>query len=263
MRRRGRIGAWKTRGMTATERPVAVVTGASSGIGAASARRLAADGFEVICAARRLDRVEALAKEIDGRTIKCDVTSAEDVAALARAVGDRLDVLVNNAGGAFGFEPVAEADLDAWRRMYEVNVIGVAAVTKALLPALIAGHGQIIVMGSTAGQVAYEGGGGYVAAKHAVKAVVDTLRLELYDQPVRVSEIAPGMVRSEGFALTRFEGDQAKADAVYAGVAEPLTSEDIAEIVAWVASRPPHVNIDRLTVRPRAQAAQHKVHRVF
>jgi NADP-dependent 3-hydroxy acid dehydrogenase YdfG len=249
--------------MTATERPVAVVTGASSGIGAASARRLAADGFEVICAARRLDRIERLAKEIDGRAVKCDVTSADDVAALAGVVGGRLEVLLNNAGGAFGFEPVAEADLDAWRRMYEVNVIGVAAVTKALLPALIASHGQIIVMGSTAGQVAYEGGGGYVAAKHAVKAVVDTLRLELYDQPVRVSEIAPGMVRSEGFALTRFEGDQAKADAVYAGVAEPLTSEDIAEIVAWVASRPPHVNIDRLTVRPRAQAAQHKVHRVF
>jgi NADP-dependent 3-hydroxy acid dehydrogenase YdfG len=146
--------------------------------------------------------------------------------------------------------------------MYEVNVIGVAAVTKSLLPALIASGGQIIVMGSTAGQVAYEGGGGYVAAKHAAKAVVDTLRLELYDQPVRVCEIAPGMVKSEGFALTRFEGDQAKADAVYAGVAEPLTSDDIADIVAWVATRPAHVNIDRLTVRPRAQAAQHKVHRV-
>jgi NADP-dependent 3-hydroxy acid dehydrogenase YdfG len=249
--------------MTATARPVAVVTGASSGIGAASARRLAADGFEVICAARRLDRVEALAKEIHGRAIRCDVTSAEDVAALAAEAGDKVDLLLNNAGGAFGFEPIAEADLDAWRRMYEVNVIGVAAVTKSLLPALIAGHGQIIVIGSTAGQVAYEGGGGYVAAKHAVKAVVDTLRLELFDQPVRVSEIAPGMVRSEGFALTRFDGDQAKAEAVYAGVAEPLTSEDIADIVAWVASRPPHVNIDRLTVRPRAQAAQHKVHRVY
>jgi NADP-dependent 3-hydroxy acid dehydrogenase YdfG len=249
--------------MTATARPVAVVTGASSGIGAASARRLAADGFEVICAARRLDRVEALAKEINGRAIRCDVTSSDDVAALAAEAGDKVDLLVNNAGGAFGFEPIAEADLDAWRRMYEVNVIGVAAVTKSLLPALIAGHGQIIVIGSTAGQVAYEGGGGYVAAKHAVKAVVDTLRLELYDQPVRISEIAPGMVRSEGFALTRFEGDKAKADAVYAGVAEPLTSEDIADIVAWVASRPPHVNIDRLTVRPRAQAAQHKVHRVY
>jgi NADP-dependent 3-hydroxy acid dehydrogenase YdfG len=249
--------------MNATARPVAVVTGASSGIGAASARRLAADGFEVICAARRLDRVEALAKEINGRAIRCDVTSADDVAALAAEAGDKVDLLVNNAGGAFGFEPISDADLDAWRQMYEVNVIGVAAVTKSLLPALIAGRGQIIVIGSTAGQVAYEGGGGYVAAKHAVKAVVDTLRLELYDQPVRISEIAPGMVRSEGFALTRFEGDQAKADAVYAGVAEPLTSEDIADIVAWVASRPPHVNIDRLTVRPRAQAAQHKVHRVY
>ncbi|MGY4773130.1 SDR family NAD(P)-dependent oxidoreductase [Kribbella sp. CWNU-51] len=245
-----------------SDRPLAVVTGASSGIGAASARYLAREGFEVICAARRLDRIEALAKEIDGRAVRCDVTSADDVAALAAAVGDRLAVLVNNAGGAFGFEPVAEADLDAWRQMFEVNVIGVAAVTKSLLPALIAGHGTIIVMGSTAGQVAYEGGGGYVAAKHGAKAVVDTLRLELFDQPVRVCEIAPGMVRSEGFALTRFDGDQAKADAVYAGVAEPLTADDIADIVAWIATRPSHVNIDRLTVRPRAQAAQHKVHRV-
>jgi NADP-dependent 3-hydroxy acid dehydrogenase YdfG len=245
-----------------SDRPLAVVTGASSGIGAASARYLARAGFEVICAARRLDRVEALAKEIDGRAVRCDVTSADDVAALTDAVGGELQVLVNNAGGAFGFEPVAEADLDAWRQMYEVNVIGVAAVTKSLLPALIAGRGTIIVMGSTAGQVAYEGGGGYVAAKHGAKAVVDTLRLELYDQPVRVCEIAPGMVRSEGFALTRFGGDQAKADAVYAGVTEPLTSDDIADIVAWIATRPPHVNIDRITVRPRAQAAQHKVHRV-
>ncbi|MET9314516.1 SDR family NAD(P)-dependent oxidoreductase [Kribbella sp. NPDC003505] len=244
-----------------SERPLAVVTGASSGIGAASARYLAREGFEVICAARRLDRIEALAKEIDGRAVRCDVTSADDVAALTAAVGDELQVLVNNAGGAFGLEPVAEADLDAWRRMYEVNVIAVAAITKSLLPALIAGRGTIIVMGSTAGQVAYEGGGGYVAAKHGAKAVVDTLRLELYDQPVRVSEIAPGMVRSEGFALTRFGGDQSKADAVYAGVREPLTSEDVADIVAWIATRPAHVNIDRITVRPRAQAAQHKVFR--
>ena len=244
-----------------SERPLAVVTGASSGIGAASARYLAREGFEVICAARRLDRIEALAKEIDGRAVQCDVTSADDVAALAAAVGDELQVLVNNAGGAFGFEPVAEADLDAWRRMYEVNVIAVAAVTKSLLPALIAGRGTIIVMGSTAGQVAYEGGGGYVAAKHGAKAVVDTLRLELWDQPVRVTEIAPGMVQSEGFALTRFGGDQAKADAVYAGVREPLTADDIADIVTYVATRPAHVNLDRITVRPRAQAAQHKVFR--
>jgi NADP-dependent 3-hydroxy acid dehydrogenase YdfG len=244
-----------------SERPLAVVTGASSGIGAASARYLARAGFEVICAARRLDRIEALAKEIDGRAVQCDVTSAEDVAALTAAVGDQLQVLVNNAGGAFGFEPVAEADLDAWRRMFEVNVIGVAAVTKSLLPALVAGRGTIIVMGSTAGQVAYEGGGGYVAAKHGAKAVVDTLRLELWDQPVRVTEIAPGMVQSEGFALTRFGGDQAKADAVYAGVREPLTADDIADIVTYVATRPAHVNLDRITVRPRAQAAQHKVFR--
>jgi NADP-dependent 3-hydroxy acid dehydrogenase YdfG len=217
----------------------------------------------VVCAARRADRIEALAAEIDGRAVVCDVTSQHDVSALAAAVGERCDLLVNNAGGAFGADPVAQADLDQWRAMYEVNVIGTVAVTKALLPTLVASQGQIVVMGSTAGQVAYEGGGGYVAAKSALRLVVDTLRLELWDQPVRVCEIAPGMVRSEGFALTRFSGDQAKADAVYAGVAEPLTSEDIADCVAWVATRPSHVNIDRMTVRPRAQAAQHKVHRVF
>ncbi len=242
---------------------MAVVTGASSGIGAATARRLAAQGFEVICAARRADRIDSLAAEIDGRAVRCDVTSATDVASLADQVGGRCDLLVNNAGGALGADPVAEADLDQWRSMYEVNVIGVVAVTKALLPAIVASEGQIVVIGSTAGQVAYEGGGGYVAAKFAAHSLVDTLRLELWDRPVRVCEIAPGMVRSEGFALTRFDGDRARADAVYAGVAEPLTSEDIADCVVWVATRPPHVNIDRMTVRPRAQAANHKVHRVF
>jgi NADP-dependent 3-hydroxy acid dehydrogenase YdfG len=252
-----------TRPASEATRPVAVVTGASSGIGAATARRLASEGFEVVCAARRVDRIVALAAEIGGRAVRCDVTSATDVASLAADVGGRCDLLVNNAGGALGAEPVAESNLEHWRTMYEVNVIGVVAVTKALLPALIASEGQIVVMGSTAGQVAYEGGGGYVAAKFAVHSVVDTLRLELWDRPVRVCEIAPGMVRSEGFALTRFGGDQAKADAVYAGVAEPLTSEDIAECVAWVATRPSHVNIDRMTVRPRAQAANHKVHRVL
>jgi NADP-dependent 3-hydroxy acid dehydrogenase YdfG len=249
--------------VTETKRPVAVVTGASGGIGAATARALAAEGFEVVCAARRADRIEALAEEIEGRAVVCDVTSADDVAGLAELVGQRCDLLVNNAGGALGADPVAESDLAQWRTMYEVNVIGVVAVTKALLPALVASQGQIITMGSTAGQVAYEGGGGYCAAKFAVHSVVDTLRLELWDQPVRVCEIAPGMVASEGFALTRFEGDQTKADAVYAGVAEPLTAKDIADCVAWVATRPSHVNIDRMTVRPRAQAAQHKVHRVF
>ncbi len=242
--------------------PVAVVTGASSGIGAATARKLAEAGFEVVCAARRADRIEALAKEIGGRAVTCDVTADDDVAALAREVGDRCTLLVNNAGGAFGLDPVAEADLDDWQAMFDVNVLGTVRVTKALLPALIAsGAGQVVVVGSTAGEVAYEGGGGYNAAKFAERAVVDALRLELYDQPVRVCDIAPGMVKTEEFSLVRLGGDQERAEAVYAGVDQPLSAEDIADCITWMATRPAHVNIDRLTVRPRAQAAQHKVHR--
>ncbi|GAA4078409.1 SDR family NAD(P)-dependent oxidoreductase [Nocardioides kongjuensis] len=242
---------------------LAVVTGASSGIGAATARHLAREGFEVVCAARRADRIEALAAEIGGRAVVCDVTSAESVAGLAAAVGPRLDVLVNNAGGAFGLSPVAEADADEWRRMYDVNVLGLMQVTKALLPALVAsGAGVIVNVGSTAGRIAYEGGAGYTAAKHGTKVVTETLRLELFDQPVRVCEVAPGMVRTDEFALTRFGGDQARADAVYAGVAEPLVADDVADAITWVATRPPHVNIDELVIKPRAQAAAHKVHRV-
>jgi NADP-dependent 3-hydroxy acid dehydrogenase YdfG len=240
----------------------AVVTGASSGIGAATARRLAAAGYHVYCAARRRDRIEALAAEIGGTPVECDVTSEPSVAALADVVGERLDLLVNNAGGAFGSSPVSEADSDDWRRMYEVNVIGLMQVTRALLPALVrSGAGAIINVGSTAGRVAYEGGGGYTAAKHGTQVVTETLRLELWDQPVRVMEIAPGMVKTDEFALVRFGGDQAKADAVYAGVAEPLTADDIADAIGWMATRPPHVNVDELVIRPRAQAAQHKVHR--
>jgi NADP-dependent 3-hydroxy acid dehydrogenase YdfG len=241
----------------------AVVTGASSGIGAATARHLAAEGFHVFCAARREDRVTALAAELKGTAVRCDVTSEDDVAALAERVGPRLDVLVNNAGGAYGSSPVAEADADEWRRMYEVNVVGLMQVTRALLPALVAsGAGVILNVGSTAGRVAYEGGGGYTAAKHGTKVVSETLRLELFDQPVRVCEIAPGMVKTDEFAVTRFAGDREKAEAVYAGVAEPLTADDIADAITWMVTRPPHVNIDELVIRPRAQAAQHKVHRV-
>ncbi|MGN6575027.1 MAG: SDR family NAD(P)-dependent oxidoreductase [Nocardioides sp.] len=240
----------------------AVVTGASSGIGAATARRLAAEGFHVFCAARREDRVAALAEEIGGTAVRCDVTSADEVAALAERVGDRLDVLVNNAGGAFGADPVASAKAEDWRAMYEVNVIGLVQVTQALLPALIAsGAGVIVNLGSTAGRIAYEGGGGYTAAKHGTQVVTETLRLELYDQPVRICEIAPGMVKTEEFSVKRFGGDQERAESVYAGVAEPLVAEDIADAVAWVVTRPAHVNIDELVIRPRAQAAQHKVHR--
>ena len=241
----------------------AVVTGASSGIGAATARSLAAAGFQVYCAARRSERLAALAAEIGGTPVTCDVTSESDVAALAALVGARLDVLVNNAGGAFGASPVAEADTDDWRRMYDVNVLGLVRVTQALLPALVAtGAGVILNVGSTAGRVAYEGGGGYTAAKHGTQVVTETLRLELYDQPVRVCEIAPGMVRTDEFALVRFDGDQEKADRVYEGVAEPLVAEDVADAITWMVTRPPHVNIDSLVIKPRAQAAQHKVHRV-
>jgi NADP-dependent 3-hydroxy acid dehydrogenase YdfG len=242
---------------------IALVTGASSGIGAATARRLAAEGFLVHCAARRAERIEALAAEIDGVATVCDVTDPASVAALAERVGGELHVLVNNAGGAAGADPVATADPDDWTQMFDVNVLGTLHVTQALLPALRAsGDGLIVNVGSTAGRVVYEGGGGYTAAKHALKALTGTLRLELSGEPIRITEIAPGMVRTDEFALNRFGGDQDKADAVYAGVAEPLVADDIADIIGWVATRPSHVDLDEIVVRPRAQAAQHKVHRV-
>jgi NADP-dependent 3-hydroxy acid dehydrogenase YdfG len=244
------------------QRRIAVVTGASSGIGEATARALAAEGYRVICAARRRELIDTLANDIDGAAVACDVTSEDDVRALASEVGRSLDVLVNNAGGAFGADTVAEARTDDWRRMYEVNVIGTLNVTRELMPALIAsGDGVLVNMGSTAGRIAYEGGGGYTAAKHAIAVMTETLRLELVGQPVRITEIAPGMVKTEGFGLGRYRGDEAQRDAIYAGVREPLTATDIAEIVAWVVTRPSHVNIDLLVVRPRAQASQTKIHR--
>lgn len=244
-----------------TTHRTAVVTGASSGIGAATARLLAAQGFDVLCAARRQERVAALAEQIGGRALACDVTSADDVARLADEVGPSLDVLVNNAGGAFGLDPVREADPEDWQRMYEVNVLGTQQVTQALLPALIAARGAVVFVTSTAAEVAYEGGAGYCGAKAAERMLVGALRLELFDQPVRITEISPGMVHTDEFSLTRFGGDQAKADAVYAGVPDPLTADDVAEAITWMVTRPAHVNIDRMTIRPVAQAAQHKVFR--
>jgi NADP-dependent 3-hydroxy acid dehydrogenase YdfG len=247
------------------DRNLAVVTGASSGIGAATARRLVTEGFHVVTAARRVDRLEALAEETGNATpVVCDVTdqaSVDRLAATVASIGGTLRLLVNNAGGARGMDPVASGSVDDWQWMYDVNVLGTLRVTQALLPALEAGGaGTIVTIGSTAAFVVYEGGGGYTAAKHAQNALVGTLRLEIVGKPVRVIEIDPGMVRTEEFALKRF-GDQERADAVYAGVREPLTADDIADCVAWCATRPPHVNIDRLVVRPIAQAAQHKVHR--
>jgi NADP-dependent 3-hydroxy acid dehydrogenase YdfG len=255
-----------------SENPIAVVTGASSGIGAATARRLAAEGFHVVAAARRTDRLTELTDEIAeaggvASAVPTDVTRDDSVAALAAAtdaLGGRVELLVHIAGGAHGADPVAGSAVEDWQWMFDVNVLGVLRVTKALLPALIAsGRGTVIVMGSTAGHIVYEGGGGYTAAKHAVTALTGTLRLELSGQPVRVIEIDPGMVRTDEFALIRFDGDEARAAAVYAGVAEPLVADDIADCVAWCATRPHHVNVDKLVVRPLAQAAQHKVHRVL
>ncbi|MEU8358113.1 SDR family NAD(P)-dependent oxidoreductase [Nonomuraea sp. NPDC048882] len=244
-------------------RKTAVVTGASSGIGEATARRLAAEGYDVVAGARRRERLEKLAAETPSiRPVTLDVTSQESVDALAASL-ERCDVLVNNAGGAYGLEPVAEGRLDDWQRMYDVNVLGSLRVTQALLPRLVeSGDGVLVMLTSTAAFDAYEGGGGYVAAKHAQRTMAETLRLELVGKPVRIVEIAPGMVRTEGFAVTRFRGDEATAARVYAGVPDPLTAGDVADAIAWAVTRPAHVNIDRMVIRPRAQAAQHKVHRV-
>ncbi|MFI2370418.1 SDR family NAD(P)-dependent oxidoreductase [Streptomyces sp. NPDC018833] len=252
--------------MTTARTPVAVVTGASSGIGAATARQLAAAGHHVLLTARRKDRIEALAAEITAAGHQAtahalDVTDRPAVDSFAASL-DRCDVLVNNAGGALGADPVATADPADWRRMYEVNVIGTLNLTQALLPALTAsGDGTVVVLSSTAGLATYEGGGGYVAAKHGAHVLAETLRLEIVGTPVRVIEIAPGMVRTEEFATTRFRGDTEKAAKVYAGVPEPLTADDVADTITWAVTRPSHVNIDLLVVRPRAQASNFKIHR--
>ncbi|GIH75986.1 SDR family oxidoreductase [Planobispora longispora] len=241
----------------------AVVTGASSGIGEATARRLAAEGFDVIAAARRRDRLDELAAEVPGiRPVILDVTSQESVEELASGL-DRCDVLVNNAGGAIGLEPVATGKVADWQRMYDVNVLGSLRVTQALLPRLIAsGDGVLVMLTSVAGLVSYEGGGGYNAAKHAQTSMTEVLRLELCGEPVRIVEIAPGMVHTEEFSLNRFRGDADRAAKIYQGVPDPLSADDVADAISWCVTRPAHVNIDRLVIRPRAQAAQHKIHRV-
>jgi NADP-dependent 3-hydroxy acid dehydrogenase YdfG len=243
-------------------RGIAVVTGASSGIGAATARRLAAEGYEVVAAARRRERLDELAASVPAiSAVTLDVTSAESVAELAASLDD-IAVLVNNAGGALGVEPIERADPADWRQMYETNVIGVLRVTQALLPALERGAGgHIVVTGSIAGHLVYEGGAGYTAAKHGATAVVETLRLELNGRPVRVTEVAPGMVHTEEFSLVRLRGDQTAADRVYEGVKNPLTADDIADCIAFAVTRPAHVNIDLLVVKPLAQAAPYKVAR--
>jgi NADP-dependent 3-hydroxy acid dehydrogenase YdfG len=244
--------------MSETSR-VALVTGASSGIGAATVRSLAAAGFEVVAAARRIERCEEVAHEVGGRAMQLDVADPDSVAGLAESVPE-VSVVVNNAGGALGLESVAEADEENWRQMWETNVMGVMRVTKVLLPALErSGDGHIVVVGSVAGVEVYPGGGGYTAAKHAANAVTRSLRLELLGKPIRVSEVAPGMVETE-FSLVRFEGDEERAAKVYEGT-KPLSAEDVADAIAYVVTRPPHVDIDYLSIKPTDQATARDVHR--
>lgn len=235
-----------------------MITGASSGIGEATARRLSTDGYAVVVGARRLDRLEKLASELGGTALHLDVRDSASVDAFAARI-PRASVLVNNAGGAFGLEPVAELNEDHWRAMWETNVLGLGLVTRALLPALRAsGQGHIVNIGSIAGIEVYKGGAGYTGVKHAVRAISQTLRLELLGEPIRITEIDPGAVETE-FSVVRLGSEEAAAK-VYEGF-QPLVAEDIAECVAWVVSRPPHVNVDQIVVRPLAQATAQLVHR--
>ena len=236
----------------------ALVTGASSGIGAATARRLADGGWTVVAAARRLDRLEELAAESPGvRPQSLDVTDPRSVQALVEAV-PQCDLVVANAGVAYDLSPIAEGDAETWARTYDVNVLGTVRTVQAMLPVLEAARGHVVLTGSTARRWIYEGGASYVAAKHALTALRETLRLEVVERGVRVSEVAPGMVHTEEFSLQRFGGDEERAAAVYQGV-EALTSEDVADAVVWIASRPAHVNIDLVQLTPQQQAGVGKV----
>lgn len=242
----------------------ALVTGASSGIGAATARALAEQGFSVVATARRGDRLEKLAASSPLITpFIADLTIQDDVDRLAEFCIDRkVEVLVNSAGGAFDAATVLEGDPEIWRKTYDLNVIATLRVTKAITPLMInRGRGHIVILSSTAGHRAYENGGSYVAAKFAERSVAHTLRLELNGLPIRITEIAPGMVKTDEFALNRFGGDSDKAAKVYEGVAEPLTAEDVAESIRWSVMLPEHFNVDSMIMRPVAQAANHKVHR--
>jgi NADP-dependent 3-hydroxy acid dehydrogenase YdfG len=243
----------------------AVVTGASSGIGAATVRRLAADGWDVVATARRTERLQELAAETGADIVAADLTRADDVERLRAFVGEAgADTLINNAGGAIGLDTVEAGSIDDWQRMFDINVLATKRVIEALLPLLRSGAtaahpASIVSVTSTAGHEVYEKGGGYNAAKFAEAALTKVLRLELAGEPIRVIEVSPGMVQTEEFALVRFKGDQQRADATYEGVENPLTAVDIADIIAYTLTVPPHVNIDHVVVRPVAQAAAHKL----
>jgi NADP-dependent 3-hydroxy acid dehydrogenase YdfG len=245
---------------------VALVTGASSGIGAATVKSLVADGYSVIATARRKDRLEALAAELNGVEIfPADLTVATDIDTLSKFCEDKsVELLVNCAGGAFDAATVLDGDPQVWAKTYEVNVIATLRITQAITPQMIKrGKGHIVIVSSTAGHRAYENGGSYVAAKFAETSLAHTLRLELNGTPIRITEIAPGMVKTDEFAVNRFSGDAAKAAKVYEGVDSPLTAEDVAESIRWSVSLPEHFNVDSMVIRPVAQAANHKVHRTL
>lgn len=241
----------------------AVVTGATTGIGEAIAKALAADGFDVIATGRREERLKALAEQIGCSYIAADLSTDDGVDAVATFAlnGGPVDVLVNNAGGALGVDPVLEGKLDEWRRMYEINVIMTLALTQKLVPQMRERGGDVVFISSTAGHAPYPGGAGYTAAKHAERLIPQTLRLELCGDPVRIIDIAPGMVKTEGFSLNRLHGDAEAAEQVYAGVEAPLVAEDVAEAVRWAVSLPSHVNIDSLVIRPVAQASNTQIAR--
>ena len=235
--------------------PIAVITGASSGIGAATAIALGRHGYKVVVGARRLERLERVTGE-EGVALRLDVTDEQSVKEFVREVARRfghIDVLINNAGGALGLNPVAQAVDDEWIGMWKTNVLGLMWMTRACLPLLRkARHGHIVNIGSIAGFETYKGGAGYTAVKHAVRAITKTLRLELNGEPIRVTEIAPGLVETE-FSVVRFHGDRKTAKTVYEGL-KPLTAEDIADCILFAVTRPPHVDIDEIVVRPVAQA---------
>ena len=245
-------------------REYAVITGASSGIGAATATLLAENGYHVIAGARRKDRLDALAESNENiEAVELDVTDQSSVAALASQLrGKPVAVLINCAGGAFDAASVADADPEIWKKTFDVNVVGSVRMVKAITPLMSAhGRGHIVIISSTAGHRSYENGGSYVAAKFAETSLVETLRLELNGQPIRVTEIAPGMVKTDEFAKVRFNGDVDRAAKVYEGVTRPLTAADVAESIRWSVMLPDHFNVDSMTIRPIAQAAQHKVYR--
>lgn len=235
---------------------IAVVTGASSGIGEATCHALAGAGFHIVAGARRRERLEAVAAATHGEALPLDVADPASIDAFVREVDarhGRIDVLVNNAGLAAGLSSVAEGQDPDWVQMMETNVLGLLRMTRACLPLLRrAPSGHIVNLGSVAGFEVYAGGAGYTASKHAVRAISRTIRLELVGEPIRVTEVAPGMVETE-FSLVRFKGDARRAAEVYRGV-QPLSGADIADCILWAVTRPPHVNIDELVVRPIAQA---------